>query len=153
MKKHVPLNLQANRIRSGDYATTDDDDLMGAFKVIAPTGELLLILSSGIDKKTGWEHVSVSCQNRTPTWEEMCFAKDLFWDEHEMAVQYHPPKSEYVDFHPFCLHLFRPIVMTVPMPSSLLVGPVQRDDKVAGNRARSPANARPLLSNGDEQDL
>lgn len=27
----------------------------------------------------GWEHVSVCPANRTPTWEEMCQVKDIFW--------------------------------------------------------------------------
>lgn len=29
------------------------------------------------------------------------------WDEEECVVQYHPPKSEYVNFRPYCLHLRR----------------------------------------------
>ncbi len=55
----------------------------------------------------GWEHVSVSYPNRYPTWEEMCRIKDMFWNEEECVVQYHPPKSEYVNNHPYCLHLWR----------------------------------------------
>ena len=55
----------------------------------------------------GWEHVSVSYPNRTPTWDEMCRVKDIFFDEEECVVQYHPPRSEYVNFHPYCLHLWR----------------------------------------------
>jgi len=31
----------------------------------------------------GWEHVSVSIHDRMPTWEEMNFIKNLFWDEDE----------------------------------------------------------------------
>lgn len=55
----------------------------------------------------GWEHVSVSYPNRCPTWEEMCTVKDMFWNEEECVVQYHPPKSEYVNNYPYCLHLWR----------------------------------------------
>lgn len=54
-----------------------------------------------------WEHVSVSFPNRCLTWEEMCRVKDMFWNEDECVVQYHPPKSEYVNNHPYCLHLWR----------------------------------------------
>lgn len=57
----------------------------------------------------GWEHVSVSYQNRCPTWEEMCRVKEMFWNDEECVVQYHPPKSEYVNYHPYCLHLWRKI--------------------------------------------
>lgn len=55
----------------------------------------------------GWEHVSVSYPNRCPTWEEMCRVKEMFWNEDECVVQYHPPKSEYVNNHSYCLHLWR----------------------------------------------
>ena len=44
------------------------------------------------DAQTDWEHVSVSLPDRCPTWEEMCFIKDLFWNSDECVVQYHPPK-------------------------------------------------------------
>ena len=55
----------------------------------------------------GWEHVSVSFRKRTPTWEEMCKIKDIFFNPEEVAVQYHPRSSEYVNKHPFCLHIWR----------------------------------------------
>lgn len=55
----------------------------------------------------GWKHVSVSYSNRCPTWEEMCRVKDIFWYDNECVVQFHPPKSEYVNNHPYCLHLWR----------------------------------------------
>lgn len=57
----------------------------------------------------GWEHVSIAYANRTPTWDEMCKVKDMFWNDNECVVQYHPPKSEYVNLHPYCLHLWRQI--------------------------------------------
>jgi hypothetical protein len=55
----------------------------------------------------GWEHVSVSYRRRTPTWDEMCKVKDMFWNDEETVVQYHPKKSEYKNLHPYCLHLWR----------------------------------------------
>jgi len=76
----------------------------------------------------GWEHVSVGIQNswinkpRCPTWEEMCMVKDLFWDKEVCVIQYHPPKSEYVNNHPYVLHLWRPIGVSIPMPNSIMVG-------------------------------
>ena len=123
MKKHVPLTLHTNRVRVGEYASDESYGMAGAFKLISPRAELMLVMSSGIDDGTGWEHVSASCRDRTPTWDEMCFVKNIFWDEHEMVVQYHPPRSEYVDFHPNCLHLWKSATMPIPMPPALLVGP------------------------------
>jgi len=75
-----------------------------------------------------WEHVSVSIEHkrRCPTWEEMCFAKSLFWDEHECVIQFHPPKAVYVNDHPYVLHLFRLIDFAQPMPAPETIGHVRR---------------------------
>ena len=58
----------------------------------------------------GWEHVSVAipAEKRNPTWDEMCYIKSLFWEEEDAVVQLHPPKSQYVNLAPYCLHLWRP---------------------------------------------
>jgi hypothetical protein len=83
---------------------------------------LRVMVSSG-DEHMLWEHVSVSLPNRCPTWEEMAWVKSLFWREDECVLQYHPPKAEYVSFHPFCLHLWRPIDAEFPRPPMIAVGP------------------------------
>ena len=68
-----------------------------------------------------WEHVSVSFKNRVPTWDEMCQIKDIFWGEDETVVQYHPAKQDYVNRHPYCLHLWKPIDQELPKPPKILV--------------------------------
>lgn len=71
----------------------------------------------------GWEHVSVRPLNGTmPTWDDMCFIKDMFWEDKDCVVQYHPPKSEYVNNVDNCLHLWKPLFETMPMPPSILTG-------------------------------
>lgn len=97
--------------------------MCGAFELMGPCGSLLRIISSEGDDTIPWEHVSVSCEGRTPNWREMCFVKDLFWGEEECVVQYHPPKSDYVNHHPHCLHLWKPIGIDLPRPPSIAVGP------------------------------
>lgn len=69
-----------------------------------------------------WEHVSVSMPTRTPSWQNMCFIKDMFWDEDDIIVQFHPAKSDYVDNHKHCLHMWRPVDQPIPMPPSIMVG-------------------------------
>lgn len=108
-----------NRIKSGSFLESNDRyGNNGAFKIRFESYEFLVIASDGED----WEHVSVSLLNRTPNWKEMCFIKDLFWDEDDCVVQYHPPKKEYVNNHPHCLHLWRPTKKEIPIPPSILVG-------------------------------
>lgn len=67
-----------------------------------------------------WEHVSVSSK-RTPTWDEMCYVKRLFWDDEETVIQYHPPKSEYVNMAKTCLHLWR-YKKDMPRPEKWRIG-------------------------------
>lgn len=109
------------RIEEGDIGSDDSYGNNGAF-LINMKGcryKILVIASNG----EGWEHVSVSLSYRTPNWEEMCYIKSLFWDEEDCVVQYHPPKSEYVNFHPFVLHMWRPTNQEIPRPPSIMVGP------------------------------
>jgi len=61
-----------------------------------------------------------SLPNCCPNWREMCFIKDLFWDEEDVVIQYHPKKSEYVNLHNNYLHLWRPIGVEIPTPKELV---------------------------------
>jgi hypothetical protein len=74
----------------------------------------------------GWEHVSIHIQDNdqeeTPVWEEMCQIKDMFWDSEDCVIQFHPPKSEYVNHHENTLHLWRPVGIELPRPDSIMVG-------------------------------
>lgn len=72
----------------------------------------------------GWEHVSVLPfkKSYTPSWDEMCSLKDMFFHDDEVVVQYHPAKSEYVNNMPNCLHLWRPLDEKMPTPPSIMVG-------------------------------
>lgn len=98
------------------------DDQNGAFQVPGPIGPTLRIIASNGE---GWEHVSVSTQNRCPNWLEMCVAKDLFWAEDQTVIQFHPKASEYVNCHPHCSHLWRPTDFEITLPASYLIGPKQ----------------------------
>ena len=70
----------------------------------------------------GWDHVSVAHPNRTPTWDEMCQVKDVFFGDEECVIQFHPPKSEYVNDHPYCLHLWKNQEQNIELPPSIFVG-------------------------------
>lgn len=104
----------------GPMPSGEKDGNNGLFMVPLPTSgkTAVVIISDGL----GWEHLSVSLPNRVPNWEEMCYLKDLFWDEEDIVVQYHPRKSEYINNHNFTLHLWRPLTAEMPAPPSILVG-------------------------------
>lgn len=109
------------RLRSGPIGSDDTIGCNGAFLVPFQSYQLKCMASDGL----GWEHVSVSLlgNERTPSWLAMCFVKELFWDEEDCVIQFHPAKSQYVNFHPGCLHLWRKIGFDQPTPIPEMVGP------------------------------
>lgn len=88
----------------------------------------LLVISSGTfepdempKELRGWEHVSVSRRDRCPTWEEMCLVKRLFWEDEETVLQFHPPRSRYVNVSENCLHLWKQTGVEHPLPPNELI--------------------------------
>lgn len=85
--------------------------------------------SAGIDA-VPWEHVSITIRqtkndfalSRCPTWDEMCYIKDMFWDKTDTVIQFHPPEDQYVSTHNYCLHLWRPKNVNCNMPPLEAVG-------------------------------
>jgi hypothetical protein len=97
-----------------------DDGFIGvAAMVHHGKDDFRVLASNGED----WEHVSISLINRCPTWQEMCHIKSIFWNDDETVIQYHPAKEDYVNYHPFCLHLWKPIGKELPKPPTSLIGP------------------------------
>ncbi|WP_456725921.1 DUF7694 domain-containing protein [Bradyrhizobium sp. USDA 3397] len=119
MRSQIIEKLEAGRIRSGRLASAPGSGPCGHFLVQGPCGCQLNITAL---VRPGWEHVSVSTLRRCPNWEEMCFVKDLFWDEEECVMQLHPPHSQYVNNSRYCLHLWKPINRDIPMPPPGFVG-------------------------------
>ena len=117
MKIKPSAAVERWRVRSGELASHSTDGNNGMFRVVCRGVTLTVCVSDG----EGWDHVSVSTQRRCPTWDEMCFVKELFWRDEETVVQFHPPKRNYVNIHPFCLHLWRQQGRDIPLPPSRCV--------------------------------
>lgn len=135
MRATVDDRLKNGRITEGEYASPPSDGLMGAFQVLVGRPfkdhqRAIRIISSGPDPVTvegqRWEHVSAHAANvnlrtgqaiqSTPSWEEMCLVKSLFWNENECVIQFHPEEKHYVNHNPYVLHLWRWIDGTFPTP-------------------------------------
>lgn len=114
---HVPNQF---RVQSGPFASDETYGNNGAFVIPFPGTryKLSVICSDG----AGWDHVSVSLTNRCPNWEEMCFIKNLFWDDEDVVVQFHPKKSEYVNVHNYCLHMWKQQGVEITTPPKIMVG-------------------------------
>ncbi len=103
------------------------DETCGKFVILSENERFkyhVIASSSG-----GWDHVSVSLITvtesktieRCPKWNEMCFIKDLFFEDEEEVIQFHPKKSEYVNAHPYVLHLWRPTDQEILTPPNFMV--------------------------------
>lgn len=121
MRRSPIPKVERGRVTKGPMGSRKSYGMNGAFVVRGPHKRLLKIVASD---GALWEHVSVSPaeEARTPTWEEMCWVKDAFWKAEECVVQYHPPRDEYVNCHPYTLHLWKPSESEIPRPPSILVG-------------------------------
>ena len=122
MKDLHTLDKYRQKDHERKYYGTVGDESGGCFKVFVGGRSFFVIASTG----GGWDHVSVTPCSRTrqtcPTWDEMCAIKDMFFEPEECVVQYHPAQSQYVNNHPYCLHLWRPNRgERLPVPPTLFV--------------------------------
>lgn len=115
--KNADLMPNAYRVHKGPLASDDSYGCNGMFLVNYRKTRLAVVVSDG----GGWDHVSVSCDHRCPTWNEMCYVKNLFWMPEEAVIQFHPPESDYVNNHPNCLHMWMQQGATIEMPPTIFV--------------------------------
>lgn len=124
-------HLEKFRSTAG-FAASSEGCTFGAFQIPAAGSKkviLNVIATDGHDGTvdTGWEHVSVHAfdtiftKKRIPTWLEMCFIKELFWEPGECVVQYHVPQSDHINVNEHVLHLWRCKTETFPMPPKIFV--------------------------------
>jgi hypothetical protein len=129
--------INKHRVREGLFGSEDSVGRFGQFQftgINPQTSErtgFIVIASSGDHGESDWEHVSVravvlsrkgrAMRGRLLTWEEMCWIKGCFWEDEECVVQFHPPKSEYVNNHAEVLHLWKFKTGDFPRPPKILV--------------------------------
>lgn len=118
MRKTLPPQYERYRQRSGPWGS-NSGSISGAYVIpYVPSnpralGSVLTVIARNGD---GWDHVSVSTSYRCPTYEELKYIKGIFWDPEETVVQFFPRTDKHVNFHPFCLHLWRRHGLDYPLP-------------------------------------
>ena len=120
MKRALDRKIADYRLRTGPLASRPIDGPNGGFIVPGPCGtDLTIIGSNGEDwpfDPPVWEHVSVSTKHRTPNWREMEWVREHFWPHDALVLQFSVPRDLHISMHPYCLHLWRPIGVTIPLP-------------------------------------
>lgn len=104
------LNPKGN----GMFLIPRKGNFRGFYQVIATDG-------------AGWDHISVclldsnfNFRERTLTWDEMCEIKDIFFKNNETTVEFHPREEDYIDEHPWVLHMWKSTAEAFPIPKKLI---------------------------------
>lgn len=82
-----PWMLRAKFYRAGPFKVliSDDDDFGDGHR---------------------WRHLSVSRNDRVPSYDELLAVRDRFFPADAEVIQVFPPRTEHVNVHPYCLHLW-----------------------------------------------
>ena len=111
------LNIY-NKYRKELYGSLGDEN-NGFFFIPKIKGYFQVLASTGL----GWEHVSFCLYNekmklekRIPKYSEVCKIKEMFFGN-EDAYEVHPREEDYINDHPYVLHLWRPSSEKMPLPS------------------------------------
>lgn len=95
------------------------EDLGGCFRFPSPKGVEIRVMAANGE---GWDHVSVTLGiPRTPSWSEMELVKRLFFKPDEVAMQLHVTAEDHISHHPYCLHIWRPHELAIPLPPKWMI--------------------------------
>ena len=120
--------LDKYRVRTGPMASDNSYGNNGAF--IIPHKHRIL-LACVVSDQEDWDHVSIHVETmrkkkqkwiqRTPTWDEIVFVKDMFFRPDEWEMQFLPGQKDYINDHNYTLHIWRPHNVLIPKPPIWMV--------------------------------
>jgi hypothetical protein len=110
---------KAERWRIKGQGGTEADGWNGWFLVPLDGEMYQVIIADGM----GWRHLSISNAQKKmlPSWQTMCRVKDLFFGDDCWACQFHPAKADYINDHPWVLHIWQPLDVELPQPPVVMV--------------------------------
>lgn len=85
-----------------------EGSVLGAATAYVNKGQGLVVMTSIATKDDGHKvlHVSLSRRSRLPDWNDVKRVKDAFIGEDKEAYHVLPKKADYINIHPYCLHLW-----------------------------------------------
>lgn len=118
MRNTLPPEVEKYRIDHPDRGKGDEHNGCFVFRNVR--------LAAIVSNQDGWDHVSVSRKDgRVPTWDQMCWIKAAFFTDDEWVIQYHPARSDHIDYSrigaPQVLHLWMPHKQDIPRPPKWMV--------------------------------
>ena len=107
------------RIRTGKMGSDDTAGWNGAFIVPLEGHMWQVLISDGM----GFRHLSATNAQKSmlPSWNVMCRLRDYFFADDAWVMQLHPPKDEYINDHPYVLHLWESLNDPIPIPPNFMV--------------------------------
>lgn len=116
MRRFPNTRAEPFRVPTPDGVDADSED---GFFVVKNHGfrEINVVVST----EGGWDLVSVMTRGSSPTWDEMCLVREIFFRDDETAIQYSVPKPERISTHKFALHWWRPHTLELPRPPRELI--------------------------------
>jgi len=123
MRKGVFEDVEKYGIFNHHVGAMPSKELLGGLYMIPYTNPKGKSLDLKVQMSWGdkWDHVSISRPNRCPTWFEMDFIKNLFFEPDEVVYQLHVGIENHVNIHKYCLHLWRPQNKEIPLPPIYMV--------------------------------
>ena len=102
-----PSHPNARLIRSTSSACRAYHPIKTSKQGFSKGAKQLTVVSSFAIQKDDklWQHVSASAE-KMPSYQELCWVKQIFIGEDKTAIQVFPKASEHVNDHATCLHLW-----------------------------------------------
>lgn len=104
----LAAHVAAIRERVGSLWNVIEDRLDGTMYGLRNVPRSFACFSVSLERDgRWWLHLSVSrADERLPTWEELLYVRDILAGPEATAYQILPPRSQHVNVHDFCLHLW-----------------------------------------------
>lgn len=117
MKPSVALAGWVNRfgVRTG-WTVIGYLPQAGGFCFRDTTGLAVIVSIDECGKSGEWVHVSVSRKARLPSWGDLARVKSDFIGDDREAIQFLPSRSEWVNLHEHCLHMWSRLDGSLAVP-------------------------------------
>jgi hypothetical protein len=106
LKIELAFNQVRPQVLPAAYSVIDD--YANAARFIRSDGMTVITEVAEYQKRL-WLHVSCAFADRLPSWADLRDVKTVFCGPQRLALSIMPSEAEYVNIHPYVLHLWCPL--------------------------------------------